>query len=64
MTDSAVRLENVSKSFNDTKVLDGISFEVKKGTLFCILGRSGTGKSVTLRHIIGLVRPDSGQHIC
>ena len=61
MTDSAVRLENVSKSFNDTKVLDGISFEVKKSTLFCILGRSGTGKSVTLRHIIGLVRPDSGR---
>jgi len=61
MTDSAVRLENVSKSFNDTKVLDGISFEVKKSTLFCILGRSGTGKSVTLKHIIGLVKPDSGR---
>jgi phospholipid/cholesterol/gamma-HCH transport system ATP-binding protein len=61
MTDSAVRLENVSKSFNNTKVLDGISFEVKKSTLFCILGRSGTGKSVTLKHIIGLVKPDSGR---
>jgi phospholipid/cholesterol/gamma-HCH transport system ATP-binding protein len=61
MTDSAVRLENVSKSFNGTKVLDGISFEVKKSTLFCILGRSGTGKSVTLKHIIGLVKPDSGR---
>lgn len=61
MTDSAVRLENVSKSFDETKVLDQISFEVKKSTLFCILGRSGTGKSVTLRHIIGLVKPDSGR---
>jgi phospholipid/cholesterol/gamma-HCH transport system ATP-binding protein len=61
MTDSAVRLENVSKSFNNTKVLDGISFEVKRSSLFCILGRSGTGKSVTLRHIIGLVKPDSGR---
>jgi phospholipid/cholesterol/gamma-HCH transport system ATP-binding protein len=61
MTDSAVRLENISKSFNGSKVLDGISFDVKKGTLFCILGRSGTGKSVTLKHIIGLVKPDTGR---
>jgi phospholipid/cholesterol/gamma-HCH transport system ATP-binding protein len=61
MTDIAVRLENVSKAFDGTKVLDGISFEVKRSSLFCILGRSGTGKSVTLRHIIGLVKPDSGR---
>ncbi len=61
MTDIAVRLENVSKSFDGTQVLDGVSFDVKKSTLFCILGRSGTGKSVTLRHIIGLVKPDSGR---
>jgi phospholipid/cholesterol/gamma-HCH transport system ATP-binding protein len=61
MTDIAVRLENISKSFNGEKVLDSISFDVKKSTLFCILGRSGTGKSVTLRHIIGLVKPDSGR---
>jgi len=61
MTDTAVRLENVSKAFNGTKVLDGISFDVKKSSLFCILGRSGTGKSVTLRHIIGLVKPDRGR---
>ncbi len=61
MTDNAVRLENISKSFDGTKVLDGISFDVKKGSLFCILGRSGTGKSVMLRHIIGLVKPDSGR---
>ena len=61
MTDTAVRLENVSKAFDGTKVLDGVSFEVKKSSLFCILGRSGTGKSVTLRHIIGLVKPDSGR---
>jgi phospholipid/cholesterol/gamma-HCH transport system ATP-binding protein len=61
MTETAVRLENVSKAFNGTKVLDEISFDVKKSSLFCILGRSGTGKSVTLRHIIGLVKPDSGR---
>lgn len=61
MTDIAVRLENVSKAFDGTKVLDGISFDVKRSSLFCILGRSGTGKSVTLRHIMGLVKPDSGR---
>ncbi|MCI0611494.1 ABC transporter ATP-binding protein [bacterium] len=61
MTDIAVRLENIFKSFDGAKVLDGISFDVKKSTLFCILGRSGTGKSVTLKHIIGLVKPDSGR---
>ena len=58
---SAVRLENVSKQFGTRKVLDNITFEVPEGEGFVILGRSGTGKSVTLRHIIGLVRPDSGR---
>jgi phospholipid/cholesterol/gamma-HCH transport system ATP-binding protein len=42
-------------------VLDDVSFEVRAGSGFVILGRSGTGKSVTLRHIIGLVRPDRGR---
>jgi len=57
----AVRLEHVTKSFGDRKVLDDISFEVPEGRAFIILGRSGTGKSVTLRHIIGLVQPDRGK---
>jgi phospholipid/cholesterol/gamma-HCH transport system ATP-binding protein len=57
----AVRLENISKSFNGHKVLDGISLDVSAGTGFCLLGRSGTGKSVTLRHIIGLMKPDRGR---
>ena len=38
-----------------------MSFEIPTGTAFCLLGRSGTGKSVTLRHIVGLVTPDSGR---
>jgi phospholipid/cholesterol/gamma-HCH transport system ATP-binding protein len=42
-------------------VLDGVSFEIQPGEAFCILGRSGTGKSVTLKHLIGLIRPDAGQ---
>src|SRR3954464_3201949 len=58
---AAVRLDHVSKTFGARKVLDDVSFEVPSGAGFVILGRSGTGKSVTLRHIIGLLRPDSGR---
>ena len=57
---NAVRFERVSKRFGTRTVLDDLSFEVPAGSAFCLLGRSGTGKSVTLRHIVGLVRPDSG----
>ncbi len=55
---AAVRLDHVTKSFGSRKVLDDVSFEVPSGDGFVILGRSGTGKSVTLRHMIGLLRPD------
>lgn len=57
----ALELDRVSKSFGQKRVLDQVSFSVAKGTAVVILGRSGTGKSVTLRTIIGLVRPDSGR---
>ncbi|HSK11391.1 MAG TPA: ATP-binding cassette domain-containing protein [Vicinamibacterales bacterium] len=56
-----VRLDGVRKAFGERRVLDGVSFEVRRGHAFCLLGRSGSGKSVTLRHIIGLVHPDEGQ---
>ena len=58
---TAVRLQRVTKSFGTRKVLDDVSMDVPAKAGFIILGRSGTGKSVTLRHIIGLVRPDSGR---
>lgn len=58
-----VRLEGVKKSFGSRPVLDGVSFEVRRGRAFCLLGRSGSGKSVTLRHIVGLVQPDAGRVI-
>jgi phospholipid/cholesterol/gamma-HCH transport system ATP-binding protein len=61
MSVSAVRLDHVSKSFGSRKVLDDVSIDIPAGKAFCLLGRSGTGKSVTLRHIIGLVRPDQGR---
>jgi phospholipid/cholesterol/gamma-HCH transport system ATP-binding protein len=57
----AVRLDHVSKAFGGRRVLDEVSLDVPRGAGFVILGRSGTGKSVTLRHIIGLTRPDSGR---
>lgn len=57
----AVRVEHVTKSFGPRRVLDDVSFEVPAGRGFVVLGRSGTGKSVMLRHIIGLVRPDTGR---
>ena len=61
MSDEAVvRLEGVTKSFDGRRVLEDVSFEVRRGRAFCLLGRSGTGKSVTLKHIVGLVKPDSG----
>ncbi|MGH9331699.1 MAG: ATP-binding cassette domain-containing protein, partial [Vicinamibacterales bacterium] len=56
----AIRLDHVSKAFGEKKVLDDVSFEVGEGRAFCILGRSGTGKSVTLKHIVGLLKPDRG----
>jgi phospholipid/cholesterol/gamma-HCH transport system ATP-binding protein len=58
---AAIRFEHVTKAFGGRKVLDDVSFAVKPGTAFCLLGRSGTGKSVTLKHIIGLIRPDAGR---
>src|SRR4029077_11332641 len=55
---------DVFKTFDDgSKVLDGVSFGVEKGQTFAILGPSGIGKTVTLTHIVGLLKPDSGRII-
>jgi len=59
--DIAVELRHVTKTFGTRRVLDDVSLPVTRGRSVCILGRSGTGKSVTLKHIVGLIRPDSGQ---
>lgn len=56
----AIRFDHVSKSFGKLTVLDDVSFEIPSGQAFCILGRSGTGKSVTLKQLLGLIKPDSG----
>jgi phospholipid/cholesterol/gamma-HCH transport system ATP-binding protein len=51
---------NLRKSFGAQAVLKGISFDVKPGEIFVVMGPSGSGKSVLLKHIIGLARPDEG----
>lgn len=57
---SAITFDNVSKRFDEHVVLDGLSFTVEKGEILAVVGPSGTGKSVTLKHIVGLLEPDSG----
>ena len=57
----SIRFENVSKSFGSRIILDQVSFQVEDGEILFILGKSGMGKSVTLKHIIGVLKPDSGR---
>ncbi|KIE58202.1 ABC transporter [Methylacidiphilum kamchatkense Kam1] len=56
-----LKVVNIKKTFNGTVVLDGVNFEVLEGDRFMIIGRSGGGKSVLLRIILGLIKPDSGE---
>ncbi len=55
-----IELRQVSKSFGSQRVLDQVDLSVARGKSTVIIGRSGTGKSVLLKHIVGLLRPDSG----
>jgi phospholipid/cholesterol/gamma-HCH transport system ATP-binding protein len=58
-----IRIENLNKTFDDTLVLDGVNLHVPQGKTVVIIGRSGCGKSVLLKHIVALLRPDSGKVI-
>jgi len=58
-----IELRNIHKRFGQQVVLDGVDFVVNEGETVALLGPSGTGKSVLLKHIIGLIRPDSGDII-
>jgi phospholipid/cholesterol/gamma-HCH transport system ATP-binding protein len=56
-----IRLVDVAKTFGAQTVLDGLNLDIPDNQITVLLGRSGSGKSVTLKHIIGLIRPDRGQ---
>jgi len=58
--DTAVALDHVSKTFGEKQILRDITFSVARGETICVLGRSGTGKSVTLKLIIALTKPEAG----
>ena len=58
---TALEFKHVAKSFGTQRVLNDVSFRVETGQALCVLGRSGTGKSVTLKLIMALIRPDSGE---
>jgi phospholipid/cholesterol/gamma-HCH transport system ATP-binding protein len=55
-----IEIRNLTKTFGTATVLDGLDLDIPSGQCMVILGRSGCGKSVLLKHIIGLIRPDSG----
>jgi phospholipid/cholesterol/gamma-HCH transport system ATP-binding protein len=58
--ETIVEFKNVVKRFSGKEILASVNLQIRKGEILCILGPSGTGKSVTLRHINGLTRPDDG----
>ncbi len=57
---SLIEFRDVVKKFNGVPVLNGVSFSVEKGEVLCVVGPSGTGKSVTLKHLVRLLTPTSG----
>ena len=56
-----IRIENLHKAFGDQRVLQGVTLEVPSGEIMIVIGRSGGGKSVFLRHLLGLLQPDAGR---
>ncbi len=63
MSDHYIEFRNVSKSFDDHQVLNDVSFYVEQGETAVIMGRSGVGKSVTLKLLLGFLSPDAGRII-
>ena len=59
--DVVIRVRNLHRAFNDQQVLTGVDLDVPQGETTVVIGRSGIGKSVLLKHIIGLMKPDEGQ---
>ncbi len=63
MSDFAISVQNVSKSFGSKIVLDNVSLDVKKGESYVLIGSSGSGKSVLVKNIMGIIKPNSGKII-
>jgi len=59
--DVMIEASDIRKRFGDQQVLDGVNFSIANGESVAIIGRSGAGKSVLLKHLVGLVQPDDGQ---
>jgi len=57
----AVVVSDVSKSYNSTRVVDSVSFDVRKGEIFGLIGPNGAGKTTTIRMIMDIIKPDSGE---
>ncbi|MDO4871903.1 MAG: ATP-binding cassette domain-containing protein [bacterium] len=60
MEDNAITIKDFEISFGKKKIIDGLSFEVKKGEIFGFLGSNGSGKTTTIRALLGIYQPDSG----
>ncbi len=60
MNDTLIEIDNLVSHYGDFKVLDGVSFSVRRGEIFMIIGGSGCGKSTLLKHMCGLLKPTSG----
>jgi phospholipid/cholesterol/gamma-HCH transport system ATP-binding protein len=61
MTSPFIEFKDVKKRFGSVEVLKGVNLSISKGTITVVIGKSGTGKSVLLKHIVGLIREDAGQ---
>ncbi len=60
MSDAMIDVRDLTKSFNGTPVLNGVDLRIERGETVVVIGRSGCGKTVLLKHLIGLIRPESG----
>ncbi len=56
-----ISIKDLHKSFGDNAILKGIDLEVYNGEILCVIGKSGTGKSVVMKHLVGILNPDSGE---
>ena len=61
MAETIVKVRNVYKSFGEHKILNGVDLDIEEGKITAVIGKSGTGKSVLLKNIIGILKPDLGE---